>query len=64
MEQIRPATHRVVKRSMYGVVTYFAMNFLVLAAELRWHVLTKLTVYDVTQFKTHLPMIGKLLHHS
>ncbi|HEY1867119.1 MAG TPA: hypothetical protein VGG70_02415 [Candidatus Cybelea sp.] len=64
MEQIRPARNRVVHRSMFGLVTYCALNFAVLAAEARWHVLTKLTLYDVAQIKTLLPMIARLLHHS
>jgi hypothetical protein len=49
---------------MFGLVTYCALNFAVLAAEARWHVLTKLTLYDVAQIKTLLPMIARLLHHS
>lgn len=44
------------------MAAYWALNLALVGAEARWHVLTRLTMYDINQFKTLAPLIIKLLH--
>jgi hypothetical protein len=41
------APYRFLRRSIYGVGAYWALNLLLLITEARWHVLYRLTVLEV-----------------
>jgi hypothetical protein len=45
-----------------GVVVYWALNAGLIVAEARWHLLYRLTVWDLSQLKPYAPMLGKLFH--
>lgn len=52
------------QRSVYGVVAYWALNLVLVGAEARWHILTRLTLYDISQLKTLGSLLVKLAHPS
>jgi hypothetical protein len=52
------------ERFGYGGVVYLALNFLIVGAEARWHVLYRLTMLDASAIRTLLPAIAKIIHHS
>jgi hypothetical protein len=63
MEQLVRPTKRVGKRFAWGAGVYLALNFLLLAAEARWHILARLTVWDISELKTLSAMLGQTMHH-
>lgn len=52
------------ERLTYGGIVYLALNFLLVGAEARWHVLYRLTVLDASAIRTLVPLIAKIIHHS
>jgi hypothetical protein len=60
-QPVRP-THRTAQRSAYGILVYWALNGTLLFAEAQWHVLSRLTAWDIGQFSSLVPLLGKLAH--
>lgn len=63
MEQLVRPTKRLGKRFAWGAAGYLTINFLLLAVEARWHILAKLTVWDISELKTLSSMLVQTLHH-
>lgn len=57
-----PLPNQIAQRSLAGIVTYWALNLALVGAEARWHILSRLTLYDLSQIKIFAPLLGKLLH--
>jgi len=57
----RPVTP---KRWVYGAAVYWALNIALLFAEMQWHVLSRLTVWDIEELKSLVPMIQQLVHRA
>lgn len=51
------------KRFLYGAAVYWALNIALLFAEMQWHVLSRLTVWDIETLKSLVPVTSGLLHH-
>lgn len=47
-----------------GTLAYLVVNLGLVAAELQWHLLYRLTLWDVSQFRSLAPLVGKLIHLS
>lgn len=62
MEEHAGPLKRIASRFAYGAAIYWALNIALLAAELRWHILSRLTVWDIEQFKSLAPIFEKLTH--
>lgn len=58
---VRPAK-RIGQRFAWGAGIYLALNFLLLLAEAQWHILARLTVWDISELKTLTVMLGQLTH--
>lgn len=43
------------KRFIYGAVVYWALNIALLFAEMQWHVLSRLTVWDIETLRSLFP---------
>jgi hypothetical protein len=52
------------KRLLYGAIAYWALNIALLFAEMQWHILSRLTVWDIEQIKSLVPMIQELVHRG
>jgi hypothetical protein len=64
VEQLVRPTKRLGKRFAWGAGIYLAINFLLVAAEARWHILARLTVWDINELKTAGTMLSQImLHH-
>ena len=63
MEHLVRPTKRVGTRFAWGTGIYLALNLLLVAAEVRWHILARLTVWDISELKTLGSMLGQLPHH-
>lgn len=50
------------KRFLYGAVVYWALNIALLFAEMQWHVLSRLTVWDIETLRSLVPMTSELVH--
>jgi hypothetical protein len=50
-------------RYAWGAGFYLALNFLLLAAEARWHLLYQLTVWDISELKTLALLVSQGVHH-
>ncbi|HEY6325525.1 MAG TPA: hypothetical protein VIW73_03275 [Candidatus Cybelea sp.] len=63
MEWLVSPTKRVGTRFAWGAGAYLALNFLLLVVEARWHVLARLTVWDISELKTLTAMLAQLATH-
>jgi len=63
MEQLVRPTKRLGKRFAWGATVYLALNFVLLIAEARWHILARLTVWDISELKTLTVMLAQLAAH-
>jgi hypothetical protein len=50
------------KRLLFGAVVYWALNIALLFAEVQWHVLSRLTVWDIETLRSLVPMTAELVH--
>lgn len=62
MAELAGPVKRMARRFTYGAVVYWALNVILLAVELRWHVLYRLTVWDIEQLRTLAPIFAQLTH--
>ena len=62
MERLARIASRLGPRCAFGVAVYWMLNVGLLFAEARWHVLSRLTVFDIEQIKILAPQLGKLVH--
>lgn len=53
---------RIASRFAYGAAIYWALNVALLAAELRWHILYRLTLWDIQQLRALAPVLTRLMH--
>ena len=63
MEHLAIPTKRVGTRFAWGAGFYLALNFVLLLAEARWHIIARLTIWDIAELKTLATMLGQLMHH-
>ena len=63
MEQHAGPAKGIAKRFAYGAAAYWALYVILVAVELRWHILYRLTLWDVEQLKTLAPTFAQLMHH-
>jgi hypothetical protein len=63
VQRVAGATKRVNSPYTYGAIAYLALNFGLLAAEARWHILARLTAWDIIEIRTLVSMLVKLAHH-
>jgi hypothetical protein len=49
-------------RWVVGAAVYWAANFALLFAEAQWHVLSRLTVWDIVTLKSLAPSLAQLIH--
>lgn len=63
MQQLVRPTKRLGKRFAWGASVYLGLNFLLLIVEARWHILARLTVWDITELKTLTVMLSQGMHH-
>ncbi len=50
------------KRWLYGAAAYWALNIALLFAEVQWHVLSRLTLWDIETLRSLVPMTAELVH--
>jgi hypothetical protein len=62
MERLARIATRLGPRCAFGVAAYWAANVGILFAEARWHVLSRLTLFDIGAIKAVAPELLKLLH--
>ena len=62
MEQLTGPIRRIASRFAIGAAIYWTLNVVLVAAEIRWHILYRLTLWDVEQFKSLGPIFAKLTH--
>lgn len=63
MERLTRASTQFLSRLAKGTAGYMGVNVVLLASEARWHLLTKLTVWDISEMKTFVYLLGKTIHH-
>lgn len=49
-------------RSGLSGILYVAANYVLVAAEAHWHVLYRLTAFDVAAFRALAPNLARLIH--
>lgn len=49
-------------RSVYYVAGYWILNLVLVVAEARWHIIYKLTVWDIVQLRSLGPLFAQLAH--
>lgn len=54
MQQLATVANRVLARCTYGLVAYWTLNAILVLAEARWHVLYRLTLWDISLLRTLL----------
>lgn len=62
MQMLAPARRRFVSRFTHGFIIYWALNGLLLLEEARWHLLYRLTIWDIAQIRTLGLMIAHVHH--
>jgi hypothetical protein len=63
MARIAGAAKRANSPFTFGAAGYLALNVLLVGAEARWHVLTRLTLWDAEQIKTVISLLLQHAHH-
>ncbi len=63
MERLVRPTKHMGQRFRLGALVYLALNFALLVAEAQWHVLARLTVWDISELKTLTVMLAQAAHH-
>jgi len=58
MQLIARPLNRFTSRLAYGAVAYWGLNVALVAAEARWHLLYRLTVWDIVQLKSLASIFG------
>ena len=61
MERLARIATRLGPRCAFGVAAYWAVNLALLFAEVRWHVLSRLTLFDIAQLKIYGSVLAKLV---
>jgi hypothetical protein len=61
MERLEQAPKRSTLWPAYAVAAYWAINLALFLAELRWHILSRLTAFDISLVRV---LIERLLHTS
>jgi hypothetical protein len=62
MDRFARRVNRLAAGSFYGAAAYWAVNLALVAAEARWHVLYRLTLWDVSQIKALSAILERLIH--
>ena len=62
MHMLARGPSRLASRFVYGTAAYWALNVVLVATEIRWHLLYRLTAWDISQFKSLGPLIYQLVH--
>ena len=63
MERLVSPTKHVGTRFASGAMIYLVLNFVLLVAEARWHILARLTIWDISELKTLTVMLAQLAAH-
>ena len=61
MQRLARIATRLGPRCAFGVAAYWAANIALLLAEARWHVLSRLTLFDIAQLKVYGSVFAKLI---
>jgi hypothetical protein len=56
------AANHVGFRFGQGALAYVGLNVILVAAELRWHVITRLLIWDIAEIRLLVFLVGKSLH--
>jgi hypothetical protein len=49
-------------KSLYYVAAYWILNIALVLIEARWHVIYRLTLWDISEFEKLGPLFAKLAH--
>jgi hypothetical protein len=60
MRQLARTVDRLLSRYRYGLWAYWSVNVALIVVEVRWHLLTRLMLWDIT---TLARLVGALSHH-
>jgi hypothetical protein len=60
MDTLARRPTRIASRFLYGTVAYWTLNVLLVAEEIKWHLIYRLTLWDISQFK----MLGPVIVHA
>jgi hypothetical protein len=52
---------RIAPRLLYGSAAYWGANVALVAIEVRWHPLYRLTLWDIAQLKPYAPLLQHLV---
>ncbi len=63
MERLVRPTKHMGQRFKLGALVYLALNFALLVAEVQWHILARLTVWDISELKALTVMLSQAAHH-
>lgn len=64
MQRLTQATTHLGNNLAHGAASYFGLNVLLLIAEARWHIVYRLMLWDVSEMKTFVYLLGKTVHPS
>jgi hypothetical protein len=60
MDTLARRPTRIASRFLFGTVAYWTLNVALVAEEIRWHLLYRLTLWDISQLKA----IGPVIYHA
>ena len=58
---LRPANRSGI-RPAYYVAGYWVLNIALVAAEAKWHLIYRLTLWDITQLRMLAPLFARMVH--
>jgi hypothetical protein len=59
MDMLARRPNRVASRFLYGSVAYWGLNVVLAVEEIKWHLIYRLTLWDISQLK----VVGPVLFH-
>ena len=60
MDMLARRPNRVASRFLFGTVAYWGLNVVLAVEEIKWHLIYRLTLWDISQFKA----LGPLIYHA
>ena len=63
MDMLARGPSRLASRFVFGTAAYWTLNVALLLAEARWHILYRLTMWDVTQLRAIAPVLYHAVHN-
>lgn len=62
MDMLARRPNRVASRFLYGSAAYWCLNVVLAVEEIKWHLIYRLTLWDISQLRAIGPLLLRAVH--